>query len=111
MYKAHRYSFEYYKNNNERLGSGVLVCHTCDNPSCVNPEHLFTGTQKDNAQDKVSKGRQHIFRNPKHRGLSKEIAENIRKDYSEGLTYSDLMVRYKTSRAQVSRVVCHQIWK
>jgi hypothetical protein len=42
---------------NGPVTSGLWVLHTCDNPSCVNPEHLFLGTQKDNMQDEINKGR------------------------------------------------------
>jgi hypothetical protein len=51
--KAHRVSYQIYKS----VPGKFLVCHHCDNPSCVNPDHLFLGTAKDNVQDCIKKGR------------------------------------------------------
>lgn len=53
-YQAHRFSFEHFIGP---IPDGLLVCHRCDTPPCVRPDHLFTGTHYDNVQDAIAKGR------------------------------------------------------
>jgi hypothetical protein len=52
---SHRFSWELH--NKQSIPSGMVVMHSCDNPLCVNPNHLSVGTYKDNTQDMIAKGR------------------------------------------------------
>ncbi len=71
-YSLHRYAYErYYK---KEIPKGIGVLHHCDRPSCINPDHLFLGTQKDNSQDMIKKGRDNCWGN---KNKKEEITANI----------------------------------
>ena len=68
MLRSHRVSYELFVGP---ILNGLHVLHECDNPKCVNPEHLFLGTPKDNMKDKVAKGR-HRFGESDPKSVLKE---------------------------------------
>lgn len=118
--KAHRVSYEL---NVGEIPDGILVCHTCDNPSCANPKHLFLGTWKDNVQDMISKGRRADTAGEKN-GMSKitqEIADKIRKEYlmndpdlgryhRKSLSQAKLGEMYGISQKAVCKILRGEMW-
>jgi hypothetical protein len=107
MVKAHRYSYAYYKGG---FDDSLFVCHSCDNPGCVNPDHLFLGTAQDNVDDMIKKKRAKSGRNPNHKHLTQEIVDGMRQDYANGLRQIDICLKYNQSRTQVHRVVNNLTW-
>lgn len=109
MYKTHRYSYEYFKGS----ANGFLVCHYCDNPACVNPDHLWLGTHKQNTKDMQNKGRWKMIQNPKFKNLNLGIARNIR-DFKQKYPQAklkELALKWGTSIQQISRILRNEIWQ
>lgn len=93
---AHRWSYAHHVGP---IPEGLFVLHRCDNPGCVNPDHLFLGTQADNVADCIKKGRRSQVR---YRKLSPEQRGEIKDLYATGrFTLSDLGRRYGVSYTSI----------
>lgn len=102
---AHRVAFEIFKRP---LNHGEVVCHSCDNPQCVNPDHLFVGTDADNVRDCISKGRNAFGERCGQSKLSDEIVRAIRKSDK---THSELAREYGCSVACISNARAGKTWR
>lgn len=100
---AHRFSWELHYGPVPR---GLLVLHKCDNPTCVNPEHLFLGTQSENMSDKVDKGR------GRWKVLDLATVMYIRESYAAGKYSSiELAQMFNVSKATVFNIVSGRSYK
>jgi len=97
---AHRASYILHKKTS--IPDGLCVLHRCDNRWCVNPEHLFLGTHKDNADDMVSKGR-NVYTRPSLR-LTDEQVRDIRYSYPRETT-KQLAVRHGVHQGTIQQLV------
>lgn len=119
--RAHRFSWELHRG---AIPAGLLVCHSCDTPACVNPAHLFLGTDLDNAKDRDRKGRQaRLSRadrqtlserfagegNPSHR-LSAYQAKTIKSLHREGHSQKHLACAFGVSQGCIADVVHGRTW-
>ena len=110
MVLSHRFSFELFKGE---IPAGLCVCHTCDNPACVNPNHLFLGTHAENMADKVKKNRQSRLKGTEHpqSKLSEEQVLQIRELYATGnFSQRQLAKQFGVVQAQIYRIINRKKW-
>jgi hypothetical protein len=102
--QAHRASYEVFVG---RIPKGKVIAHKCDNPQCINPEHLFVATPAENIQDMLNKGRINYGKNAR----AKLRAEDITAIRVSKLTQAELGIIYGVSQVQISRVKLRKDWK
>ena len=106
---AHRVSFELV---NGMIPEGFFVCHKCDNPSCVNPEHMFIGSRLDNMRDKVAKGRAYTgeSQSGENCGRSKLTEADVRAIRLDNRPRKIIAQQYSIHYQHVSNIKAKRSW-
>jgi hypothetical protein len=99
-----------YEHIHGSIPDGMNICHKCDNPTCINPDHLFLGTRQENMRDRDRKGR---GRTPKHENhpkakLNWRLVNEIR---ASDLPNALLAKQFDVSKSTIIRVKTHKFWR
>jgi predicted XRE-type DNA-binding protein len=92
----HRASYTVF---NGEIPKGMFVCHSCDNRACVNPDHLWVGTNADNMDDMWKKGRN------KKMLVTEELCRDVQEHYKQGMRQVDLAKKFGVSQQTISLIV------
>ena len=113
--RAHRFAYELVYGT---IPDDMLVCHHCDNPPCVRPDHLFLGSNSDNMKDMHAKGRGSGINPPRNRGeqngsakLTTDQVLIIRQQHADGIHIKCLAVIFGVSWQTIKAIVARKIWK
>lgn len=110
---THRVSWEMHRG---KIPDGLLVLHRCDTPPCCNPDHLFLGTHKDNAQDMIKKGRKakptlgKKCDDAPNRKLNSNQVKDIRLLISKGISQRRIAIVHGVSQACISNIANRKTW-
>lgn len=106
--RAHRLAWELV---NGPIPNGLFVCHRCDNPACIRPDHLFLGTPTQNVRDMVKKARHsHGEASAKAKLTENDVREIRRRYQPRKVSLSQLADEYGVDTALVHRIVQNKIW-
>lgn len=89
------------------------VCHTCDNPKCCNPEHLFFGTRSDNMRDMLAKGRGNKAKGERNcfAKLTAEVVTNVRGDFANKVPVKEIVEKHGIGRSNIYMILNRQTWR
>jgi hypothetical protein len=108
QFSTHRFVFEAIFGP---LADGINVLHSCDNPPCFNPRHLFAGTPAKNMEDKVEKGRQAKGECCNKGKLTAKTVREIRTLRSQGIPYAQIAARFGISIPGACAAATRRNWK
>jgi HNH endonuclease len=110
--RAHRLSYSLFVGE---IPDGMMICHRCDTPSCINPDHLFVGTAQDNTDDMFSKNR---WKGGFEKGVRPAVTKFTEQDilrmkelYQSGVKQVDIAKEYRTSQGHISNIILGRAWK
>lgn len=103
QHRVHRVAYE---RSHGPIGNGAVICHKCDNPRCIEPSHLFSGTPADNTADMIRKGRAVVRCGAAHHAIKVSHAERdtIRARRASGETLLSIADDYGVSFQTVSAI-------
>jgi len=104
--KAHRVAWELYIGD---IPAGLMVLHGCDVTACVNPEHLFLGTNDDNLKDRQAKGRQ--ARGEKTWTAKLDASQVIEIRQSTMMSRLELSIQYGVSKSTINSILNGETWR
>jgi hypothetical protein len=113
---ASRVSYEFYCGP---IPDGMFICHRCDNPSCINPKHLFLGTPANNIADCTKKNRHNytprlnLPKGEKHPGskLTAQQVLEIRQLHNQGMSYGRLAQMFPASKTSIAEICRRETWQ
>lgn len=105
-YRANRFA---YAMKHGSIAKGINALHHCDNPACVNPDHLFLGTQADNMADKAAKGKARGVNHPGAK-LTEQDVHEIRRLIRSGERNISIANRYGVCDATIRHIVSGKNW-
>jgi hypothetical protein len=104
---AHRVSYKLFKGD---IPEDRVVCHRCDNVSCVNPDHLFVGTQKDNLSDMARKNRSTFGERNARSKLTWDQVDQIKALRKSGVRVVELSKKFKVSISNINAILANKRW-